>query len=124
MTGASNCVPAALVGVFAVLFAEAVGAQLVGAILTGTVADPSGASVPNATVTIQNIGTRVVTVTQANAAGIYSAANLLPGEYTISADAPGLTSGELLRLALTVGENRRFGSPLGSSTDGPSPRAG
>jgi carboxypeptidase family protein len=106
MTNGSNRAHAALVGLIAGLLGVVAGAQVVGAILTGTVADPGGASVPNATVTIQNVGTRVVTVTRANAAGIYSAANLLPGEYTISADAPGLTSGELPRLTLTVGENQ------------------
>jgi hypothetical protein len=88
------------------LLGSVASAQVVGAILAGTIADPSGAAVPNATVTIHNVATGIVTVTQANAAGIYSAANLLPGEYAISAHASGLTSGELPRLTLTVGENQ------------------
>ena len=79
----SSCTRSTLAGLIALLSAAVGGAQVVGAILTGTVADPSGAAVPNATVAIRNASTGIVTVTQANAAGIYSAANLLPGEYTL-----------------------------------------
>src|ERR1035441_3315311 len=43
-------------------FIGAVGmAQVVGAILTGSVVDPSGAAVPNAQVTIHNLATGIVT---------------------------------------------------------------
>ena len=97
---------AALVALIVLLRAIAAGAQVVGATLTGTIVDPSGAATVNGTVTIRNVETGIVTVTQTNAAGNYSAPNLLPGEYTISADASGLTSGELRRLTLTVGERQ------------------
>ncbi len=90
----SNGRRAALVALIVLLFATSAGAQVVGAILTGTVTDPSGAAALNAAVTIRNVETGIVTVTQTNAAGIYSTPNLLPGEYTISAEASGLTSGE------------------------------
>ena len=98
---------AALVGLIVLLFATAAGAQVVGAILTGTLTDPSGAVALNAAVTIRNVETGIVTVTQTNAAGIYSTPNLLPGEYTVSAEAVGLTSAES-RLRLTVGEKQIF----------------
>jgi hypothetical protein len=97
---------AALLVLIVPLCAAAVSAQVVGAILTGTVADPSGAAVPNAAVSVRNTETGVVTVVQTNGAGIYSAPNLLPGEYTISAEASGLTSGPLQALTLTVGEKQ------------------
>src|SRR5713101_9811063 len=83
------------------LIATAAKAQVVGAILTGTIADPSGTAETNATVTIRNIETGITTITQTNAAGIYSMSNLRPGEYTISVQAFGLSSGELPRLTLT-----------------------
>src|SRR5262245_18833888 len=106
MPGVPNRTRAALLVMVGLLLATVAGAQVVGAILTGSVADPSGAVAANATVTIRNVGTGIETVTQTNAAGIYSAANLLPGEYTISAAASGLASGELPGLTLTVGEKQ------------------
>jgi Carboxypeptidase regulatory-like domain len=93
-----------VVALMVVLLTTAAGAQVVGAILTGTITDPTGAAALNATVTIRNVETGIVSVTQTNAAGIYSTPNLLPGEYTISAEAPGLTSGESPTLTLPVGE--------------------
>src|SRR5262249_1061518 len=90
----------------AVLCAAAASPRVVGAILTGTVHDPSGAAVPNAAVTFRNAETGIVTVVQTNGAGSYSAPNLLPGEYTVSAEASGLTSGALQALTLTVGEKQ------------------
>jgi hypothetical protein len=97
-------VRAALAVPIVLLLARTVDAQVDGAILAGTVADPSGAAVVNATVTLRNVGTDVVTVAQTNAAGTYFAPNLRPGEYSISAEAPGLTSGALPTLTLSGGE--------------------
>ena len=96
-----------LVALIVLLLATSADAQVVGAILTGTIADPSGAAALNAAVTIRNVDTGIVTVTQTNAAGIYSTPNLLPGEYIISAEASGMMSGES-RLTLTVGEKQIF----------------
>src|SRR5260370_34038145 len=81
-------------------------AQVVGAFLTGSVIDPSGAAVSNAQVTLRNLATGVVTQATTNNAGIYSVPNLLPGEYEVSAHAPGLTPQQRARLTLTVGENQ------------------
>ena len=74
---------------FGLIFSVDASAQVVGAILSGSVTDPTGAAIPAAKVTIRNTATGVVTETAANGAGIYSAPNLLPGEYTVSASAPG-----------------------------------
>src|SRR5258705_11705288 len=97
----STRVRTALVVLLAPLLVTAVSAQFVGAILTGTVTDPSGAAAPKATVTIRNAETGIVTVVQTNAAGIYSAPNLMPGEYSVLAEASGLSLVELPRLPLT-----------------------
>jgi hypothetical protein len=113
MTGVLDRIRAALLVMLSLLLATAASAQVVGAILTGTVADPSGAAAVQAIVTMRNVGTGIVTVTQTNAAGIYSAANLLPGEYIISAEAAGLTSGALPTLTLTVGEKQVFNIQIG-----------
>src|SRR6266404_4674278 len=81
-------------------------AQVVGAILSGTVTDPSGAAVPNAKVTITNVATGIVTAALSNNAGIYNAPNLLPGNYEVSVEAAGLTQRQRARLTLTVGEKQ------------------
>jgi hypothetical protein len=95
-----------VVAVVWMLFGGVAGGQVVGAILTGTVSDPSGAVVPNAKVIIQNLATGVVTETQTNDAGIYSAPNLLPGEYVVRVEAQGLSARQRPQLTLTVGEKQ------------------
>lgn len=60
--------------------------------LSGAVSDASGAVVPNATVTITNTGTGGTQTVMTNGEGRYTASNLAPGSYTISATATGLQS--------------------------------
>ena len=54
-------------------------AQVSGATMTGTVSDASGAVIPNAQVSIKNVATGEVRAVTTDAAGFYSAPNLLPG---------------------------------------------
>ncbi len=56
--------------------------------ISGFVKDPSGATVPNAKVTVQN-NSGVSRQTTTNEAGYYTVTNIPPGFYTISAEAPG-----------------------------------
>jgi len=55
----------------------------------GFVKDPSGGVVPKANVKITNEGTGATETLTSDGAGYYTAPNLPPGIYTISADAPG-----------------------------------
>ncbi len=55
----------------------------------GTVTDPSGAAVPNATVTITNIGTNVSVTTKTNESGNYNQTRLIPGTYRVKAEVSG-----------------------------------
>jgi len=55
--------------------------------IVGTVTDASGAAVPNATVTVTNLGTNEARVAKSDGAGNYSAVNLLPAAYKISVEA-------------------------------------
>ncbi len=57
--------------------------------ITGTVTDPTGAVLPNATLTITNKSTQIVRTVTANGEGNYLAANLDPGIYRIEATAAG-----------------------------------
>src|SRR5262245_23116500 len=58
--------------------------------LVGTILDPTGASVPNARVEIENLATGIKTATTADSTGFYRFNNLLIGIYKIAASAEGL----------------------------------
>lgn len=60
--------------------------------LSGTVTDSAGAVLPNVAISIKNTATGLTTDTKTDSAGRYSAASLLPGDYTVSASAVGFDS--------------------------------
>jgi hypothetical protein len=60
--------------------------------ISGVVADATGAVVPNATVTVINAGTNAKLVVTTNAEGRYTAPQLTPGTYKVSATSAGLQS--------------------------------
>jgi Carboxypeptidase regulatory-like domain len=60
--------------------------------ISGVVADATGAVVPNATVTVINAGTNAKLVVTTNAEGRYTAPQLVPGTYRVSATSSGLQS--------------------------------
>src|SRR5262249_24451331 len=88
------------------LLSQVVFGQVVGAILSGTVTDPSGAVIPGAKITIRNISTGVATQVTTNQSGIYNATNLLPGDYQVNVVAAGFAPQQRAGLALTVGEKQ------------------
>lgn len=57
--------------------------------LSGTVVDPSGAGIPNATVTLQEPGTGFNRSIKSNASGAYVFPDLQPGTYTLTASEKG-----------------------------------
>jgi hypothetical protein len=78
-------------------------AQVAGATLTGTVTDSSGATLPNAQVTITDVATGVTRTVSSNAAGLYTAPNLLPGSYEVKVVATGFKTQVEKGITLTVG---------------------
>lgn len=60
--------------------------------IVGTVADPSGAAVPNAKVVITNTGTGQSTTLNTNSAGVYNSGSLVPGVYKVQVSAKGFSS--------------------------------
>jgi hypothetical protein len=71
------------------LFSLPTKAQIDTGSITGTAEDPTGAVIPGATVTLTNDATTVKTATQSTATGTYFFGGVLPGTYTITADAAG-----------------------------------
>src|SRR3984893_7950778 len=90
----------------AVLASPPAHAQVVGATLAGTVTDGSGAAVANADISIKNTATGVVREVTTDSAGFYSAPNLLPGIYEITAVALGFSTYLQKNLTLTVGASK------------------
>jgi hypothetical protein len=92
-------------------------AQAVGATLAGTITDPSGGVVANATITITNTATGIARAASSNDAGFYSAPNLQPGDYEVKATAAGFST-ETTKITLTVGAQQtlNLGLKVGTST--------
>src|SRR5665213_2688820 len=64
-------------------------AQASGGTISGTVTDVTNAVIPNAQITIKNLGTGEKRTLDTDKAGFYNAPNLLPGHYQVSATAKG-----------------------------------
>lgn len=71
------------------IFVCSVSAQTITASITGSATDPTGATVPNATVTATNTETSVRTTTTTNSEGLYTFPFLRVGSYTITVEAAG-----------------------------------
>jgi Carboxypeptidase regulatory-like domain len=71
---------------------------------SGQVTDPSGAVVPGATVTIENLGTHVSRVLRTDSAGQYVAAAVEPGFYSLTAEAQGFAKLVRERVHLEVAQ--------------------
>jgi len=70
------------------------------ATIGGTVTDATGALVPNATVTVQNQGTKTSTTIQSNGDGSFIAPGLPVGTYTVSIGSPGFQTYTLTGIIL------------------------
>jgi len=77
------------------------------AVLTGTVTDPSGAVIPNATVVLTATDTGQERQSTSNEAGIYVFANLAHGTYTVTAAAQGFQKYSKTGVVLNVAQTRQ-----------------
>jgi hypothetical protein len=75
--------------------------------ISGTVTDTSGAAVPDATVTITNVGTRATFVARTNNTGLYTAPSLPVGEYAVTAEKTGFKTAVSSGIVLQVDEGAR-----------------
>jgi hypothetical protein len=80
-------------------------AQEFRATVTGSVLDPSGAAIPNATITVTEVTTGAVSKTTSDGAGQYNVPFLPPGEYSIQAQAEGFSTLIRNHLALQAGDH-------------------
>jgi hypothetical protein len=81
--------------------------QTTGAI-GGKVADPQGAVIPNAAVTITNLGTNKVTTVTTSEDGEYRVTNLEPGTYSVEATSGNFAPVKAERVIVEVGRETSF----------------
>ena len=87
-------------------------AQLTTADILGTVSDASGAVVPNANVTLVNLGTNETRTVQSNSSGDYIFTLLPVGHYSISIKASGFQESVTKDLAIEAGDRARSDAHL------------
>ena len=108
---------AVLLAAFFVLFAAQALAQE--ATIVGTVTDPSGAAVANASITVTNTDTGVSRDLPTSGDGQYVAPDLQIGHYVVRATASGFKGAEQKNLVLAVGDRTRvdFKLQVGSAQE-------
>jgi hypothetical protein len=89
------------------LSAPMLHAQDTTAKIIGQVADVSGALIPNATVTVTNVATKVVVTKQSNSQGAYEILQLPIGSYTVSARIDGFTEETSPAYRLEINKTQR-----------------
>src|SRR6185503_20767187 len=82
-------------------------AQFDTAAVVGTARDTSGAVVPDATVTLTNIDTRVSATRTTNSEGVYEFATVRPGLYVVAAEKPGFAIALVDDVQVQVGARLR-----------------
>src|SRR5690348_11863503 len=78
-----------LIALMALLLATHARAQTTFASITGLVTDPNGAVIVGATVTVTNLASNYRYTATTNSAGYYTIGQLLEGNYSVDAEAPG-----------------------------------
>ncbi|MEK7407962.1 MAG: TonB-dependent receptor [Acidobacteriota bacterium] len=79
----------ALLALFCLLLTLALEAQTTFGVIRGRVLDSSGAPVPHATVVVTNTGTNIAKTVATDSSGSYEVGYLLPGAYSVTAEAAG-----------------------------------
>ncbi len=92
-----------LLALFAAL---TVNAQTATATLSGMVEDQNGASVPDVTITVENVGTRQKRTVVSNDNGYFTVPLLPPGEYTINFSREGFAQTNVNNVVLNVADQK------------------
>ncbi len=107
----------AIVAVFIACCPFLLHSQQIQAVLNGTVTDPSGAVLPNASVTVtQQEGTAAPRTVTTNAQGAYSISDLPPGNYTVTVTVPGFQKFQATNVTLNVAQTRTVDAKLTTGT--------
>ena len=91
--------------------------QFDSASVLGTIKDPSGATVPSATVQLLNLAKGITATRQTDGNGDYEFTNVQPGDYSITVTAPGFEKAQTDRFTVTVGARQRVALALKLGAD-------
>ncbi len=107
-----------LVTVWLCLLPGAYG-QTGNATVSGKVSDATGAVIPTALISARHTDTNVVRTTQSNTDGLFTIPNLIPGNYSVTAQSPGMKNVERGNVLLRVGDrvSIEFVMEVGSQTE-------
>jgi hypothetical protein len=83
--------------------------------ITGTVADPTGAVIPNAAITLLREGEPAITATS-DGLGRFTVSRLSPGSYDVQAQAPGFDTTRLQNIHVVPGATREITLTLAIAT--------
>jgi hypothetical protein len=83
-------------------------AQVERASIVGTVTDRTGAVIPETRVRVIHEGTNTTLEVQTESSGNYSAPNLVPGSYTVTAEKPGFSRAVVRGFVVQVGQAARL----------------
>ncbi|MDP8989845.1 MAG: TonB-dependent receptor, partial [Acidobacteriota bacterium] len=89
------------------LLSASLWAQGAAGSIAGTVTDPSGASVPNAKVTVTDVQRGATRTLNTDAAGAYAAPSLTPGTYTVRVEFQGFKTTDRNNIQLEVSQDLR-----------------
>ncbi len=83
---------------------QSYGQSVISGDVTGTVTDPSGATIPGATVTLTNAGTATSQQSTTNGGGSYRFAFVPPGTYRLEVSAPGFKDQQRTGVVVAAGQ--------------------
>jgi hypothetical protein len=86
-------------------------AQTTGTI-NGQISDPTGAAVPDASITAENVATGLARKAVSNSVGSYLVSSLPPGPYKVTVEHPGFKTYAQSGITVIVGENARVDAAL------------
>jgi hypothetical protein len=84
--------------------------------ILGSVRDSSGAVIPNATVVVTNTATGVKTTATTTSVGDYTVLSLIPGHYSVLAEASGFDKEQVTGITLVVAQQARVNLTLKPGT--------
>jgi hypothetical protein len=105
--GFKKAIPVLAAGLLLILAAVPLFSQGSAGRILGSISDQSGAAIPGATLTIEDVQRGTSRTLTTDTAGAYNAPNLLPGTYKVRAEFKGFRTVERQNIALEVGQDIR-----------------